>query len=175
MLNPSSDFFELPAYAARKADGSLAVLVLNKDNTNSFAAQISLANYLPWTNATVRSYGIAQDEAARTNAIAPGAQDIATNQMAVAGTNFSAAFSPYSATVLTIPPAAPQLAAALLPGGPFVLEVLGQAGVRYVLQNSTNFVAWKSIATNTLAGSVWNVTNSPASPANFWRAVWQPQ
>ncbi len=48
VLNSSSDYSLLPAYSTRKADGSLAVLVINKDNATSFTAQLSLTNFLPW-------------------------------------------------------------------------------------------------------------------------------
>jgi hypothetical protein len=45
-----------------------------------------------------------------------------------------------------------------------------------VIQNSTNLAAWLSVSTNTLSGSVLNVTNliTSDSPVKFWRAVWQP-
>jgi len=111
VLDASSDYLLLPTYATRKADGSLAVLVINKDNATTFNAQLSLGNYLPWTNALVRSFGLAQDEATRTNSLVPGAQDIGTNYVAVTGTNFNVSFPPYTATLLTIPPAPANLTA----------------------------------------------------------------
>ena len=55
------------------------------------------------------------------------------------------------------------------------MQVQGQPNVRYVLQGSTNATAWVPAATNTLPGTIWNVTNSLASPVQFWRAVWLPQ
>jgi alpha-L-arabinofuranosidase len=174
VLNTGSDYFLLPAYSSRKADGSVAVLVINKDRTATLTGQIALANYVPWTNALVRSFGIAQDEATRTNSPVPGAQDIATNSLPITGTNLLASFPPYSVTVLTIPPTAPQLA--VLPSGnQTILQLQGQPGIRYVLQSSTDLTNWQSVATNTVAGTTWNLTNSPASPAKFWRAVWMPQ
>jgi hypothetical protein len=174
VLNASSDYFQLPVYSTRKADGSLAVLVVNKDSSTTFNAQLSLANYQPWTNALVRSFGIAQDEATRTNSAVPGAQDVSTNSIAMSGTNFTASFPPYSVTLLTIPPAQPQLT--VVSGeGQTILRVAGQAKVRYVLENSSDLFSWTPVATNTLSGSMWNVTNNMASPAKFWRAVWLPQ
>ena len=82
VLNATSDYFLLSTYAARKANGALALLVINKDSTANLAAQITLTNFFPWSTATVRSYGIAQDEATRTNGPA-AAQDIATNSLPV--------------------------------------------------------------------------------------------
>ncbi|HXC99547.1 MAG TPA: alpha-L-arabinofuranosidase, partial [Verrucomicrobiae bacterium] len=53
VLQSSSSYQLLSAYGARKADGALALLVINKDGTTNFNGQISLANYSPWTNATM--------------------------------------------------------------------------------------------------------------------------
>ncbi|HXT12761.1 MAG TPA: alpha-L-arabinofuranosidase [Candidatus Angelobacter sp.] len=174
ILDADSDYFLLTAYSSRKADGSLAVLVINKDSATTFNTQFSLANYLPWTNALVRSFGIAQDEATRTNSTIPGAQDIATNSLALNGTNFSASFPPYSVTLLTIPPAAPQLAFAQS-GSQTMLQVQGQPKVRYVLQSSTDLNNWISVATNTTAGTTWSMTNNMTGPSMFWRTVWLPE
>lgn len=174
VLNASSDYFLLPAYSSRKADGSLAILVVNKDNVVTYSAQFSFANYLPWTNALARSFGIAQDEATRTNSTVPGAQDIATNDVPITGTNFTASFPPYSVTLLTIPPAAPQLTVQT-GNGQTILQMQGQPKVRYVLQSSVDLQNWLPSATNTLPGTSWNVTNDVTSPFQFWRAVWLPQ
>ena len=176
VLNSTSDYPPLSTYAARKADGSLAVLVINKDNATAFAAQFALTSYLPWTNVFVRSFGLIQDEATRTNSTIPGAQDIATNFLAIAGTNLTTMFPPYSVTLLTIPPAAPKLAVLSSGNGQFCFQVQGQADVRYVLQTSAGLSGggWTAVATNTPPGGIWNVTNSPASPQKFWRAVWLP-
>jgi hypothetical protein len=174
VLNARSDYSLLPVYAARKADGALAVLVLNKDRETTFTAQLSLADFSPWTNALARSFGLAQDEATRTNSIVPGAQDVATNYLAVAGTNFMAAFPPYSVTLLTLPPAAPKLTATPLADHRLHLQVQGQSAVRYVLESSADLVNWLPVATNTPAGTVWDVTNAPAAPVKFWRVAWLP-
>jgi alpha-L-arabinofuranosidase len=176
VLNPVSDYFKLPVYATRKADGSLAMLIINKDNAAACTAQLSLTNYLPWTNALVRQFGIAQDEATRTNSTVPGAQDIGTNYLSIAGTNFNATFPPYSVTLLTLPPAAPTLVGLPATNGLFNLQVGGQTGVRYVLQSRTNLTtgAWISAVTNTLTNATWNVSTNFASPAKFWRVVWLP-
>ena len=50
VLNATSDYFLLSTYAARKADGALALLVINKDNTNILNAQIGVTNFFPWTD-----------------------------------------------------------------------------------------------------------------------------
>jgi len=173
ILDASSDYLMLTAYASRKVDGSLAVLLINKDNAATFNTQLSLGNYQPWTNALVRSFGLAQDEATRTNSLLPGAQDIGTTSIGVTGTNLTIAIPPWTATLLTIPPAPPQLTFTS-GNGQTILEVQGQPKVRYVVQSSADLANWTPFATNTLSDMTWNVTNNSPIPIKFWRAVWLP-
>jgi hypothetical protein len=176
VLKASSDYPLLSAYATRKADGALALLVINKSPSNNYTGQMNLANYLPGPTALVRSYGIAQDEATRTNSSLPGAQDISTNVLAVPGTNFSAVFPPYSLTLLTIAPAAPQLLALPPTNNQIDLQIEGQANTRYILQSRTDLVlgGWVDVATNTLTNGTWNFGSPAMPPATFWRAMWAP-
>jgi hypothetical protein len=177
ILSASSDFVLLPAYAARRASGAVSLLVINTDTTTNFNAQIALAGFFPGTNATVRSYGIPQDEAARTNAPIQ-AQDIATNNFSGASAGFNFSFPPLSLSLFTLNPAAPRVA--VVPparaGGQFVLQIQGQPYVRYVTQASSNLSTWTNVSTNTLVGSTLNITNPiPAgATVQFWRAVWLP-
>jgi hypothetical protein len=100
VLNASSDYLLLSAYAVRRTNGALALLVINKDVTTNFTAQISLTNFFPAGSAMVRSFGINQDEAARTNNPTPGSQDIATNSLAVSAL-FTNTFPAGSMTLIT--------------------------------------------------------------------------
>jgi hypothetical protein len=151
------------------------MLVINKDTTTNFNAQISLTNFVPWTNATVQSYGIPQDQAAEYNESA-SLQGIATTNFPTAGTNFTYSFPALSLTLFTFAPAAAQLQSSLTIDGQLVLQVQGQAGVPYVIQTSTDLVSWIPVSTNLLTSDLLNLTNSipSASPQQFWRAVWQP-
>lgn len=177
VLSASSDYIDLSAYATRKADGALALLVINKTPTNILAASISMTNFVPWPLATVRSYGIAQDNATQTNGAA-AAQDIYTNSISVAPV-FTNSFPPYTLTLMTFAPAAASLGEPLLvaPGsGQLAFQLHGQSGVPYVVQNSTNLNTWTSVSTNLSAGSALWLTNaiSNGAPIQFWRALWQP-
>jgi hypothetical protein len=111
VLNATSDYLLLSAYAALKADGSLALLVINKDVTMNFNAQIAISNFVPSGTATVRSYSLLQDEATRTNGPA-AAQDISTDSAAVSGV-FTNSFPPGSVSVFTFTPAPLLLATTL--------------------------------------------------------------
>jgi hypothetical protein len=102
VLAATSDHALLGAFAARRRDGSLSVLVVNKSPTETLTAAIALAGFVPAATAIVRSYGIPQDEAARTGA---GSPDLAESTLALPGAAFTAPFAPYSATVLTMAPA----------------------------------------------------------------------
>jgi alpha-L-arabinofuranosidase len=176
ILNATSDYYLLSAYAARLASGAVTLLVLNKDTITNFSAQIVLNGFTPTSAATVRFYGVPQDEATRTNATYSG-QDIATNSFASAGTNFTYNFPRLSLTLLTLTPTAPSLAVlSSVQPDQFLFQLQGQPSVRYVIQTSTNLKAWSSVSTNTLSGSTLNVTNtvSSSAPVKFWRAMWLP-
>jgi len=174
-LNASSDYGLLSAYAARRTNGSLTLLVINKDSAASFTAQIVLTNFAPNAAATVYSYGMPQDNAAETGV---GSCDIAQTSFSVAGTNFTCVFAPYSVTVFAFAPAAPALSALpMAPGASqFVLQLRAQPGAPYVLQVSTNLTIWTPAATNTPSATLVSLTNavSAGTPRQFWRAVWEP-
>jgi hypothetical protein len=175
VITAASDYLLLSTYAVRRQDGSLTILTINKDPVNTLTGQVAVASFTPASGGTIYSYGIPQDNAAETGI---GSPDVAQTTFSVAGTNFSYAFPPYSATVLALSPASPQLLAIPIPpsASQFVLQLQGQAGVPYVIQRSTNLITWTPISTNTLLAGTLNITNtvSPSSPVQFWRAIWQP-
>jgi len=93
----------LSIYAVKRSNGTLCLLVINKDPSRTQDANITLANYTPPASASVYSYGIPQDNAAKPGG--SGSTDIATTFMSVAGgtfSAFSASFAPYSATVISL-------------------------------------------------------------------------
>ncbi len=98
----TSDSTLLSIYAAKRADGSLALLVINKSPTVTQTGNFTLTGYPPASNATIYSYGIQQDDAARTGV---GSTDVGTATITNATTAFSVAFTPYSAAVLALTPA----------------------------------------------------------------------
>jgi hypothetical protein len=178
VVSASSDYLLLSAYGVRGQSGALKALVLNKDTTTHFNAQVALSGFMPGSATTICSYGIPQDDAAQTNGTAQ-ARDLATTNFPAASAGFSYSFPPLSLTLFTFAPTAPRLAVlapAPKPGGQLILQLQGQAGVRYALESSSDLKAWTAVSTNTLAGSTLNLTNPvPARAAvNFWRAVWQP-
>ena len=117
-------------------------MFINKDRSNTFSRQITLDNFSPNAAATVRSYGMPQDDATQTNGPAL-MQDIATNQMMVAGGGFTYAFPPYSMTLFTLVPVGPQLTVSATEG-------------------NTLFVSWP------WPSSGWNLLQSTNLASNNW-------
>jgi hypothetical protein len=101
IVHASSDNKLLAVYAARRINGSLALLVINKSPAAALTANFSIANFQPAPSASVYDCGIPQDEAARTGS---GPQDIAQAVFSGAAPQFSRVFPPYSATVIAFSP-----------------------------------------------------------------------
>jgi hypothetical protein len=175
VLTASSGDSLLSTYAVRRQDGSLTILVINKDPSNTYTGLVDLVGFTPASNGTAYSYGIPQDDAAETNA-SLSLRDIATTSFSGAGTNFNYAFPSYSATVLVLPPAPATLLPISQVASQFVFQLQGQPGLPYVVESSTNLIVWTPVSTNTLPSDTMNITNyvTPSQPEQFWRAIWQP-
>ena len=176
VLNPTSDYSLLASGATLLNDGGLALLVINKNPSGALTGNVTLKNFVPTAAAMVRSYGIPQDDAARTGI---GSPDIATNVFFPGGTSFSYSFPAYSMTLFTFPasfiPDPPQLQPMPSPAGQFVFQLQGQSTVAYTVQRSSNLVNWTSVSTNVLSGSILNITNAipGGAPRQFWRVLWR--
>lgn len=179
ILETTSEDPRLAVHAARRTNGTLTVLVLNKDSRAHFTGQLSLQGFLPQPAATLHFYGIPQDEAARTNAPLAN-QDITASALTLPGPIFTHTFPPLSLTLFTFNPAnlAPPVLRLHRPGlsGPWQLEIRGTPGAALVLETSTNLVTWTALATNRPAAGLWTfeVPPEPAQPARYWRARAEP-
>ena len=103
ILKAGSDYLLLSAYAARQTNGSLSVLVINKDPVANFNGQLNFTGFSPGSNAISRTYGEFQDNATESN-LSAALQGIATTNITSASNLFSYSFPPYSLTVLTFLP-----------------------------------------------------------------------
>jgi hypothetical protein len=177
VVSAESDLPLVSAYGASRTNGTVTLLLINKSATNYYDAGITLTNWSPATTATVYSYGMSQDDAAKNGN--NNACDITTNTCNVS-TNFNYTLAPYSMNVIVFnpPTSAPSLSVLRSSNtGQFVLQLAGQSNVPYVLQSSTDLYHWTSISTNTLSsGGVLDITNSivPGMREEFWRA-WRQQ
>jgi hypothetical protein len=97
----TSDNKLLSVYAARRTDGALALLIINKSPCATLRADLSIRGFQPASGAALYSYGIPQDEAARTGTNSP---DIARRDFTGAAPEFSFQFPPYSASVMVLSP-----------------------------------------------------------------------
>jgi alpha-L-arabinofuranosidase len=178
ILNPASGDPFLAVYAAKKTSGAITLLAINKDPLNTLTRQMTLTGFAANAVCSVRSYGIPQDEAARTNGPA-GAQDIALGNFAPVSPVFMYSFPPYSLTLLTFVPPPPNLVVlppTPQPNRPFIFQLQGQPDLPYALQTSTDLVQWTDAANVTLPTGILNFTNPVPSGSGrqFWRAVWRP-
>jgi alpha-L-arabinofuranosidase len=101
IVRATSDHKLLSVYAARRASGDLSLLVINKSPSATAKANISIADFQPASAATLYSYGIPQDDAARTGT---GSEDIAESRLTGAAARFPGLFAPYSASVIVLSP-----------------------------------------------------------------------
>ncbi len=102
VVRAASDHPLLAAYATLGGDGRLRVLLINRSPSATLTATLDLAGFAPGPGAETASYGIPQDEAARTG---EGSPDLASATFPVADAVPVAALAPYSATVVTLAPA----------------------------------------------------------------------
>ena len=175
LVPATSDYPLLAAYAAVRTNGFLTLLVINKSPVNSLNASVSVAGYSFATNAPVFSYGIPQDSAASTNYSA-GAGLVITHA-ALAGTNFSYTFPPYSVTVLALASQSVVRVTSLAVADDGIsLALQGLPDLRYVIQTSTNLAAWTPLATNipSAEGFTWLDADATNAPRKFYRPAWLP-
>ena len=99
VVSASSDYELLATYAVKRTNGTLTLLVINKSSSSNLTADFNFSGYMPFTNATVCSYGIPQDEAARTGI---GSLDIQTNSVSFQSSTLT--FAPFSASVVELNP-----------------------------------------------------------------------
>ena len=177
VLAASSDNLLLSAYAVRRTNGALTMLVINKDMVTNLTGQIALTNFVPWSIATIRSYGIPQDQAKREKwraCFCPGPGD-----EYLSGPRLPISIIPFlhmSLTLFTFAPGPAVTRCQAVQTCQVQLLLQGQPRTSYVIQSSPDLMAWTTVATNTLMGSTSNITIlvSPGSPQQFYRAVWQP-
>jgi hypothetical protein len=99
VVQASSDYGSLGVYAVKGDDHSLRILVINKHPSAALNATISLPALRKGEKAKVFSYGIAQDEAARTG---EGSADVQQSTLTLQGPTLTFSPGPYSVHVIQL-------------------------------------------------------------------------
>ncbi|MBC8065726.1 MAG: fibronectin type III domain-containing protein [Chlorobia bacterium] len=153
LVTATTNYSKLASYATKKPNGDLALLLINKTPTTEMSPTISISGFSPTSAAPAYSYGIPQDEAARTGV---GSPDVASSTFQGASASFTYNLAPYSATVLVLtpntisPPTAPTIQR-LQPISKTAITVFwadnsnNETGFR--IERSLNGTAWAEIAT----------------------------
>src|SRR4051812_11566948 len=97
VVRVTSDNTLVTTYAAKRTDGTVSILVINKSRTEIATASVSLGGFAAAPRAPHYSYGIPQDEAAR---LGTSGREIGVSSIGAIGSSFSATFAPYSANVV---------------------------------------------------------------------------
>ena len=92
MVSASSSQSLLTVHAVKQSGGKLALLLINKDPSHSYAANLSVSGYSPAAASTVYSYG-------------PGSSGL-TSAAGSGGSSFTQTVPPYSLTTVVLAPAA---------------------------------------------------------------------
>jgi alpha-L-arabinofuranosidase len=175
VVQATSDYSLLSAYAAKRTNGSLTLLVINKSSTNTLNASLSINGYLPGMNATVYSYGIPQDDAACTGI---GSADISQTNFTGAANNFSYSFPAYSASVICL--ATPPIITGFVRNGDGSMTItwLAQSNCNYIVQNCNTLPgSWQPIGSLTNAGPTNTTlsyidTSAASATQRFYRVDW---
>ncbi len=101
IIPATSDYSLLSIYSAKRLDGSLSLLAVNKSATNALNGSIAITGYTPGPNANVYFYGIPQDNAAQSSPGSPAA-DVQLGVFAGAAGTFSYTFPAYSVTLISM-------------------------------------------------------------------------
>jgi alpha-L-arabinofuranosidase len=92
----------LTAYATKRADGSVRLLLINKHPTLTISAKVVLNGVTPTSTATIWQYGMAEDDAAKAG---QGSADIRSGVLSNVAPTSYVSVPPYSATVVIFTPA----------------------------------------------------------------------
>jgi hypothetical protein len=139
-------------------------MVINKQLLASALSTVTFSNFMP--SGTAQAWQLTS-----ANTI--------TNLGAVSfsGTSFSNSLPPQSITLFVVAAGGPPhlRAGVISPSNTFDFWLDGEAGQRYFIQGTTNFVNWLPVQTNTLtSNSVHVVISAGGLPYRFYRAQWTP-
>jgi hypothetical protein len=152
--------------AVRSSDGALTVMVINKQLTATATATIVLTNF--YSSGAAKVWQLTS-----ANTISH------LSDLSFTGVSFTNTVPAQSITLFAVsagtPPRPNLRAGTLSSSNSFDLWLDGQAGLRYALQSSSDFVQWIPEQTNTLVTNSYHfVLAASSAPYRFYRAQWVP-
>lgn len=97
LVGSTSDYPLLSVCAAKRTNGALTLLVVNKSANSALDANITISGATPGTTGTLYTYGVPQDNAAESGV---GSADVASSAISGLSSNFTYSFPAYSANVI---------------------------------------------------------------------------
>ncbi len=146
--------------SVRRADGAMTVMLINKQPTTNAPLTIAITNFT--------HVGVARVWQLATNAIVhlPDT-NVQTNRVGIL-------LPPQSITLLVLP-APPQIETPLgVAACLFTFALRGEAGQRYVIENSSDLAHWQALQTNALVTNVAIFSVTRTNAWQFYRGVWAP-
>lgn len=101
IVKATSNAALVSAYASKRANGMLSVLLINKSPTEAAEVTLAVEGFEAFPAAPVLSYGIPQDEAAR---LGSGGKEMGMGSARWADGKFATTLAPYSVNVVTLYP-----------------------------------------------------------------------
>jgi hypothetical protein len=153
--------------ALRSSDNALTLMVINKQQTATATAVVTITNRL--LSGTGQVWQLTSANAINR-----------LSDISFAGSAFTNTVPAQSITLFVLPfgttPPPPILrAGAMSATNTFDLWLDGTAGQRYVLLSSSDFVNWVAVRTNTLSSNSWHaVLGAANSQRSFYRGQWAP-
>jgi hypothetical protein len=152
--------------AQRSTDGALTLMAINKQLSSNAPVNVTLTNFSP--TGTVQVWRLTS-----ANSITR------LSDFTFAGQTFSNTLPAQSITLFVLPggapPAPPSLRApTMTSSNTFAVWLDGQAGQRYAMLASSNFVNWTAVQTNTLGSNSLHVVLPATVNYRFYRARWLP-
>jgi hypothetical protein len=152
--------------AQRSTDGALTIMAINKQLSSNAPVNVTVTNFLPT--------GIAQVwRLTSANAITR------LSDISLAGSTFSNTLPAQSITLfvllgVTLPSPPVLRAPTMTSSNTFAVWLDGQAGQRYAMLGSSDFVNWTAVQTNTLGSNSLHVILPRTNAHRFYRAQWLP-
>ncbi|HEY8286952.1 MAG TPA: hypothetical protein VIJ28_21385, partial [Chloroflexota bacterium] len=99
VLRAESNNSFLDAFAARRGDRSVTLLLINKSPSAVVRAALAISGFTPSGSATIYSFGMAQDNAALSGL---GSPEMTTSALRVSGSGLSFSVPPYTMDVVSL-------------------------------------------------------------------------